>query len=263
MVRITRMTRKRLGELLRDEGLVTDDQIEEALASQRKTGELLGEVLVRLGYVTEYDIAKTIVTQFGLPYIAVGQYFRSDEVMTLFPERLMRQYQFIPLDKIGNVIAIAVGGLLNFDVLSELEHTSGSFIQVYVSTWSEIKQQIEDHFKSAKPGKAAEAGAEQAEEQPAAAPAPAAAAAAAPAAAAPAAAAPAAAASEEVSLEDTDAALAEMELLQPGPTSADGADSATASEAAAAQEGEAVSDDDLTELGNLLLGDIGDGEDGQ
>ena len=258
MVRITRMTRKRLGELLRDEGLVTDDQIEEALASQRKTGELLGEVLVRLGYVTEYDIAKTIVTQFGLPYIAVGQYFRSDEVMTLFPERLMRQYQFIPLDKIGNVIAIAVGGLLNFDVLSELEHTSGSFIQVYVSTWSEIKQQIEDHFKSAKPGKAAEAGAEQAEEQPAAAPAPAAAA-----AAAPAAAAPAAAASEEVSLEDTDAALAEMELLQPGPTSADGADSATASEAAAAQEGEAVSDDDLTELGNLLLGDIGDGEDGQ
>jgi hypothetical protein len=66
-----------------------------------------------------------------------------------------------------------------------------------------------------------------------------------------------------VSLEDTDAALAEMELLQPGPTSADGADSATASEAAAAQEGEAVSDDDLTELGNLLLGDIGDGEDGQ
>lgn len=150
MVRITRMTKKRLGELLCDEGLVNDEQIEEALGSQRKTGELLGEVLVRLGYVTEYDIAKTIVTQFGLPYIAVKQYFISDEAMQLFPERLMRQYQFLPLDKLGNVIAIAVGGLLNFDVLSELESTSGSRIQVYVSTWSEIKAAIDERFKKAK-----------------------------------------------------------------------------------------------------------------
>jgi len=147
MVRITRMTKKRLGELLRDEGLVNDEQIEEALGEQRKSGELLGEVLVRLGYVTEADIAQTIVTQFGLPYIAIKQYFLSEDVIKLFPERLMRQYQFIPLDKIGNVITIAVGGLLNFEVLSELEKMSGAKVQVYVSTWSEIKAAIDERFK--------------------------------------------------------------------------------------------------------------------
>ena len=147
MVRITRMTQKRLGELLRDEGLVNDEQIEEALGEQRKSGELLGEVLVRLGYVTEADIAQTIVTQFGLPYIAIKQYFLSEDVIKLFPERLMRQYQFIPLDKIGNVITIAVGGLLNFEVLSELEKMSGAKVQVYVSTWSEIKAAIDERFK--------------------------------------------------------------------------------------------------------------------
>jgi type IV pilus assembly protein PilB len=150
MVRITRMTKKRLGELLRDEGLVNDEQIEEALASQRKSGELLGEVLVRLGYVTESDIAQTIVTQFGLPYLAVKQYYLAEEVVKLFPERLMRQYQFIPLDKIGNVITIAVGGLLNFDVLTELENMSGARIQVFVSTWSEIKAAIDVRFKGSK-----------------------------------------------------------------------------------------------------------------
>jgi len=147
MVRITRMTKKRLGELLRDEGLVNDEQIEEALGEQRKSGELLGEVLVRLGYVTEADIAQTIVTQFGLPYIAIKQYFLSEDVIKLFPERLMRQYQFIPLDKIGNVITIAVGGLLNFDILTELENMATAKIQVYVSTWSEIKGAIDAHFK--------------------------------------------------------------------------------------------------------------------
>jgi type IV pilus assembly protein PilB len=152
MVRITRMTKKRLGELLRDEGLVNEAQIEEALASQRKSGELLGEVLVRLGYVSEADNAQTIVTQFGLPYLAVRQYYLADDVVKLFPERLMRQYQFIPLDKIGNVITIAVGGLLNFDVLTELENMTGARIQVFVSTWSEIKSAIDARFKGAKGG---------------------------------------------------------------------------------------------------------------
>jgi type IV pilus assembly protein PilB len=223
MVRITRMTRKRLGELLRDEDLISEEQIQEALASQRKTGELLGEVLVRLGYVTEYDIAKTIVTQFGLPYLAVKQYFISDEAMKLFPERLMRQYQFIPLDKIGNVIAIAVGGLLNFDVLSELENSSGAHIQVFVSTWSEIKKTIEDSFKS----------------------------------------------SAKKTGEQTDTDLADMELVA-DPSHAAGDTGAPDAGAPAARVQPQTADvgtdtpaptggedkeDDLTELGNLLLGD--------
>lgn len=149
MVRITRMTKKRLGELLRDEGLVNDAQIEEALSEQRKSGELLGEVLVRLSYVTEQDIAHTIVTQFGLPYISVDQYFISEEALKLFPERLARQYQFIPLDKMGSVITIAVGGLINFEILSEMEKLSGARVQVFVSTWSQIKKALDAHFKAA------------------------------------------------------------------------------------------------------------------
>jgi type IV pilus assembly protein PilB len=158
MVRITRMTKKRLGELLRDEGLVNEEQIQEALGEQRKSGELLGEVLVRLGYVTEADIAQTIVTQFGLPYIAIKQYYLSDEVIGLFPERLMRQHQFIPLDRIGNVITIAVGGgVFNTAILSELEVMTSAKIQVFVSTWSEIKTAIDEQFKNTPKAKAAAA----------------------------------------------------------------------------------------------------------
>jgi len=147
MVRITRMTKKRLGELLKDEGLLTDAQITEALGEQRKSGELLGEVLVRLEYVTEEDIAKTIVAQFGLPYIDVGQYFVPDEVIGLFSPEMMQKYQFFPLDRIGGVVTIAVGGLLNFDVLAELEGKTGCRIQVYVSTWSSVRQAIEKQLE--------------------------------------------------------------------------------------------------------------------
>lgn len=156
MVRITRMTKKRLGELLKDEGLLTDAQIQEALSEQRKSGELLGEVLVRLGYVTEEDIAQTIVAQFGLPYIEVKQYFTSDEVLRLFSAEAMRKYQFFPLDKIGNVVTVAVGGLLNFDMLAELEAKTGCKIQVYVSTWSSVREAIEKRFGAGAPAPAEE-----------------------------------------------------------------------------------------------------------
>jgi hypothetical protein len=218
MVRITRMTKKRLGELLRDEGLVTDGQVEEALASQRKTGELLGEVLVRLGYVTEYDIAKTIVTQFGLPYLAVKQHFLADDIMRAFPERLMRQYQFIPLDRIGNVITIAVGGLLNFDVLGELEKISGAKIQVFVSTWSEIKAAMEDRVSTDK-GKDKDKDKTEGGAAPAG--------------------------------DGSDDELADMELVA---GAAEGVDAEE--DNAPAATGKSKKDDSLTELGSMLLGDI-------
>ena len=69
MVNIAKLTKKRLGELLIAEGLIHNDQVQEALAEQQKNGLLLGEALIKLGYVTELDIAGALSTQFGLPYI--------------------------------------------------------------------------------------------------------------------------------------------------------------------------------------------------
>ncbi len=152
-----RATRKRLGEILIDQGVLQAEQVVAALQEQKRTGELLGETLVKMNYATEEDIAGCIVLQFRLPYLSVKRYSISEEMTTLFPTALLAQYQFVPVDKLGTVIAVAAGTLLTPDILSELEQMSGCSIQVYVTKQSEIKEILATKF-------AAKAAKEEAEE---------------------------------------------------------------------------------------------------
>ncbi|MDQ7778695.1 MAG: hypothetical protein RDV41_03165, partial [Planctomycetota bacterium] len=140
MVNIAKLTKKRLGEILVSEGLVTDEHIQEALKKQKETGGLLGEVLVKLGFVTEMDIARVIATQFGLPYIDATRYFISKEIMKVLPIAILQEHHFVPLDKIGSILVIAVSGLLNEKVFEDLEKTTGCQMNLLVSTTGQVEK---------------------------------------------------------------------------------------------------------------------------
>ena len=145
MVNIAKITKKRLGELLVSEGLITNEQVQEALQEQKKSGTLLGETLVSLGYVTEFDIAGAIAAQFGLPYIDSSKYIVTKEVFDLIPLDFMKQNQLIPLDKIGSIINIAVSGPLSEKVFEEVEKSTGCEAYLFVSTASQIRKVIDDN----------------------------------------------------------------------------------------------------------------------
>jgi len=140
---IRRITKKRLGEILLAEGIITSQQLEEALAEQRNSGRLLGEILVKKGLVSEKDIAETLCTQFSFPYISTNQYFVSQEVAGAVPIELMKKHIFVPLDKFNNLLTIAVAGSLTEEILDEIEKASGCQVQIFVSTLSEVKATIE------------------------------------------------------------------------------------------------------------------------
>jgi hypothetical protein len=147
VARITRMTKRRLGELLQAEGLVSEDQVRMGLEEQRKSNMFLGEALVKLGFVSEEVIAQTIVQQFSLPFISSNQYNITPDVLNIFPERMYYEYQFIAADKIGRVLMIIGAGLMNHDVLDELERLSGCKVCQFVSTWKDIRASLEKHAK--------------------------------------------------------------------------------------------------------------------
>src|SRR5436190_20749072 len=108
MVQIAKLIRKKLSEVLVDEGLVKDDQIQEVLRRQRATGEGFGEILVAMGMVTESDIARTLVKQSGLPYIDASRYRINKDGVQAVPAELMWQNQIVVLDKIGKVLPVAI-----------------------------------------------------------------------------------------------------------------------------------------------------------
>lgn len=143
MVQIAKLIRKKMGEVLVDEGLLKEDQVQEALRRQRATGESFGEVLVSMGFVSETDIARTLVKQSGLPYIDASKYRINKDGIQAIPGELMWLNQFIVLDKIGKTLLVAITNVLSPEVFDKLEKVSGSQIFVYVSTTAQVLQALE------------------------------------------------------------------------------------------------------------------------
>ncbi|MCD6406047.1 MAG: hypothetical protein J7M19_09490 [Planctomycetes bacterium] len=157
MANIRRMTKKRLGELLLQEGLINKEHLQTGLEEQEQTGELIGDILVRKGFVTESDVARTISTQFSFPYISVLHYYIAPEMLTLFDLRALERNLFVPIDRFGDVLSVVIAGLLDQDVIDEIERRSECTAQVYVGMVSEVKQVIKEKFARAHVGKHAEA----------------------------------------------------------------------------------------------------------
>ena len=143
MANLQRMTTGRLGETLTHSGLITNDQLEEALAGLKTSGLPLGEILVERGYVTERDVAQAMTTQFSLPYLSPKQYYTSSAVLKLVPLDVMRKHRLVPVDKMGDVLTLCIGGPVDPDVLEKIEKTTGCTVQVFVAMAADIKETIE------------------------------------------------------------------------------------------------------------------------
>jgi type IV pilus assembly protein PilB len=143
MVQIAKLIRKKLGEVLVDEGLLKEDQVQEALKRQRDTGEGFADILVSMGHVSEVDIARTLVKQSGLPFIDASKYRINRDGVQVVPVEFMWLNQFIVLDKIGKILLVAISGVMSTEIFEKLEKMSGSQIFVYISTSSQIQEALE------------------------------------------------------------------------------------------------------------------------
>lgn len=89
--------RIRLGEILVRAGVLEESQLNEALAKQKETKEPIGEILTKMGFVTEEKIKYALELQFGVKHISLKTARIPAEVLKLLPEPLLKQYQMIPV----------------------------------------------------------------------------------------------------------------------------------------------------------------------
>jgi type II secretory ATPase GspE/PulE/Tfp pilus assembly ATPase PilB-like protein len=112
----------------------------EALAEKKRTGGLLGQVLVRKGAISEEDIARAQAIQFSVPYLPAHSYDINPEVASLFPLEFLQKNQFAPVDIFGKVLVVAVSMPLDSEVLSQIEKSTGRTLQIYVSTSTDVAE---------------------------------------------------------------------------------------------------------------------------
>lgn len=147
MKQYKKTTKKRLGELLIERGVINNDQLNTALKHQKDTGLLLGESLVELKFATEKDIAQAITGQYGFPFLPLINYEIDQEVIDSVPEDLCRQFCLIPIDKIGKSLTLSMSNPLNTKAIEDVELITGCTVQIFVSISTDINQSIDKYYK--------------------------------------------------------------------------------------------------------------------
>jgi len=132
-------SRKRLGERLVAEGLITPEQLEEALRIQTQTGELLGEVLIKLGALREEDLNRIL----GLDRRGAGV---TPELLALVPEDMARRKRVFPLKREGNRLFLLMANPLDVTVIDDLKLWTNLEIVPLKASDGEVETLINRHY---------------------------------------------------------------------------------------------------------------------
>jgi type II secretory ATPase GspE/PulE/Tfp pilus assembly ATPase PilB-like protein len=122
----------KLGEVLISKGLLTENMLKLALAHQKVTGTMLGEALIKLGFVSSIEIAKTLAEQNGIPFIDLSEYRISEEAIRLVPKHVAEQTGFIPLRVNNGNIEIGVTNPSNIHAIDTATKLTGKKPKAYM-----------------------------------------------------------------------------------------------------------------------------------
>ena len=151
MAQIAVENKMQLGQLLLARGVVTEEQIEKALAEQKEKGhhKLLGELLVEMNYCTENQIASALAEAYGMPYAQISPKICDPKVLEILPRDFLEEHIVLPLFKVHEVLTVAVSEPTNVFLMDEIERISGCKIQVVCSTAKDIKATLQIHLPAA------------------------------------------------------------------------------------------------------------------
>lgn len=137
-----RTTRLRLGEMLKEAGLITAEQIDIALKEQKRKKRPIGDIFVQLGFVTEKDIAETLAIQLELPFVSGERGLlkpRTDqELEKLISAETARQYNVIPLSRDNDILTVAMADPSDVVTIDNLRKIANCEVSIVIATKSDI-----------------------------------------------------------------------------------------------------------------------------
>ena len=138
----------RIGELLVRGGVVTREQLNEALEKEKSNGSHLVQELVRLGFTTEDQLTQFLAKQFGIEKVELAGSDIADSVFNLVPSDLIQKHQLIPLKLVGSTLTVAMTDPTNLIAINEVKFISGYGVKVALASASEIKELLGKRFGS-------------------------------------------------------------------------------------------------------------------
>ena len=136
------MAHKRLGDLLIDAGLITEDQLVSALKSQRESHRRLGDELIAEGVITETELIDALCQQLGIDYIDLTNVILPAELTQIVPKNLARKYDMVPVRATRDEVFIAMSDPMNFIAQEEARVASRHRVIPMISHHAAIERAI-------------------------------------------------------------------------------------------------------------------------
>lgn len=138
--------RLRLGELLLENNLITEEQLNIALEEQKAKGIKLGEAIIGLGYVTQDAINDLLCQQLNIDFVDLRKIEIDDSIARMVGEKVVRKYMLLPFaldDRQANVIKVAMEDPMNIMAIDDIGIITGMTVQPYLSTHAHISTAID------------------------------------------------------------------------------------------------------------------------
>jgi len=136
-----------LGSLLIGRGLLSQEQLDAALAEQERTHRSLGRVLIEQGLVSEAGLVSTLASQLGLDFVDVADYPVDPTAAVLITDTLARRYQALPLAWEENRLLVAMADPSNVFAVDDIRTITGAEVRMVVSTRESILAAIDKYHR--------------------------------------------------------------------------------------------------------------------
>lgn len=150
----------RIGDVLVAAGAITEEQLQEGLAKQKKTGRKLGNALVDLGFISNDMLITVLTTQLGIDYIELKGAKIEDKVIHMVPESMVTKYQAIPIEvdpDNPNILKVAMADPMDIMAMDDIGLVTNLQVEPMLASEEGIKNAIDKYYGSAQAMEAAEA----------------------------------------------------------------------------------------------------------
>ncbi|WP_042162892.1 GspE/PulE family protein [Paenibacillus gorillae] len=139
-------TRKRIGDLLLESGVITEQQLHEALEQQRDTKSRLGDVLISMGIITQQQFIEALEFQLGIPHVQLYRQKIDPKIIQLMTQKLADQHCVLPLRMDGNRLVIAMADPLDYFAIDEIRIATGLRVEPVIAAREELVRAISRYY---------------------------------------------------------------------------------------------------------------------
>lgn len=141
------ITNQRLGDILKNLGVITEEQLSAAIEIQEVDKRKLGEILISQGIASEKDIVRAYSEQLGIPYLDLAEQKVDSKALELIPGGIAERHLVFPIRLVELVLEIAMADPLDIDAINAIHIATGKILKVFVAGPTEIKGMIKNSYR--------------------------------------------------------------------------------------------------------------------